>query len=79
MFPIEFTGFNKTLAKDQPQYQPLPVLWEKDGRVTSCWKLSWKERFKIFLTGRVWLSQLTFNQKLQPQLPLVDNPIILTK
>lgn len=79
MFPIEFKGFNKTLAKDQPQYQPLPCLWEKDGRVTSCWKISWKERLKILLTGKIWLSQLTFNEPLQPQLPLVDNPIVFTK
>jgi len=77
MKPIEFKGFNKILAKDQPQYQPLPVLWEADGRVTSCWKLSLKERLKVLLGGKLWLSQLTFNQKLQPQLPLVDDPIII--
>jgi len=77
MKPIEFKGFNKILAKDQPQYQPLPVLWEADGRVTSCWKLSLKERLKVLFGGKLWLSQLTFNQKLQPQLPLVDDPIII--
>jgi hypothetical protein len=77
MKPIEFKGFNKILAKDQPQYQPLPVLWEADGRVISCWKLSLKERLKVLFGGKLWLSQLTFNQKLQPQLPLIDDPIII--
>lgn len=76
MITIEFKGFNKTLAKNQPQYQPLPVLWEADGRVTSCWKLTWKERLQVFLKGNIWLSQLTFNEPLQPQLPLTSNPII---
>lgn len=77
MKPVEFPGFNATYAKDQPQYQPLPALREKDGRVTTCWKLSWRERFKMFQTGKIWLSQLTFNDPLQPQLPLVDSPVIL--
>lgn len=77
MKPIKFKGHNVVFAKDQPQYQPLPALLEKEpGRVTSCWKLTWRERFKILFTGKLWLSQLSFNEPLQPQLPLVDNPII---
>lgn len=77
MKPIEFIGFNKTLAKDQPQYQPLPVQWNKDGQVISCWKMTWKERIKVLFGGKIWLSQLTFNNPLQPQLPLVDDPRLL--
>lgn len=77
MKPIEFKGFNKTLAKNQPEYQPLPVLWEDDGQVTSCWKLTWKERLQVLLKGNIWLMQLTFNKPLQPQLLLTSNPITI--
>lgn len=76
MKPIEFKEQTHILAKDQPEYQPLPVLIEADGCMTSCWKLSIWERLKLLFTGRLWLMQLTFHQPLQPQLPSVNNPII---
>ena len=76
MKPIKFPKANATYAKDQPEYLPLPVYREADGLVISCWQLTWRERFKILWTGRMWLRQLTFNQPLQPQLPEVDAPFI---
>lgn len=66
MKPIEFEGQNSTYAKDQPQYMPLPTLKLDDGKVVSCWKMSWRERFLALLTGKVWMSVLTFNKPLQP-------------
>jgi len=72
MKPIEFDGYNATYAKNQPEYLPLPVRREEDGRVTSCWGLTWRERFKILLSGRFYISMLTFNAPLQPILPHVD-------
>jgi hypothetical protein len=30
-------------AKDQPQYEPLPVFKQDDGIVLSRWKLTWRE------------------------------------
>lgn len=78
MTPIEFTEQNVVFAKDQPEYLPLPAYRDEDGTVISCWKLSWKERLKILLTGKLWLSILTFNAQLQPQLPSADNPFKAT-
>ena len=66
MRPIPFPEANSTYAKDQPEYLPLPAFREPDGTVTSCWGLSWRERLQVLLTGRVWVTVLTFNQPLQP-------------
>ena len=65
--PVEFPGFNTTYAKDQPEYIPLPVFRFHDGQVTSCWKFNWENRLRILFGGRVYLTQHTFNQPLQPQ------------
>lgn len=64
------------LAKDQPDYLPLPVFQDngQGGRTISCWKLSLKERFILLFTGRLWLCVLNFHRPLQPQLPTVINP-----
>ncbi|HKQ24130.1 MAG TPA: hypothetical protein VJT81_06775 [Burkholderiales bacterium] len=75
MTPIEFDGFNVTLAKDQPEYLPLPAHRGEDGIVTTCWQLSIRERFKVLFAGRLWLQQMTFDQPLQPQRPSVERPL----
>jgi len=77
MKSIKFKQVNKTYAKNQKQYIPLPV-YEDDiqgGRVFHCWKLSFRERFKILFTGKLWINVLNFHQKLQPIKPMVDNPL----
>jgi hypothetical protein len=68
MKPIKFPEHNVVFAKNQPQYQPLPVLKysSPEGDVVSCWALSWKERFRILFSGRIWLCLMTFNDPLQP-------------
>ncbi len=66
MEPIEFNKMNHTYANNQKPYLPLPCHTTLDGIVTSCWRMSWSERFKSFLTGRMYLSTMTFNQPLQP-------------
>ena len=79
MKPIEFEEQNAVLAEEQDEYLSLPVhVCENDmqGRVISCWKLSWKERVKLLFTGKIWWMQLTFNTPLQPQLPMVDYPFV---
>lgn len=77
MKPIGFAQQNAVLAKDQPQYLPLPVHRELTlpGTVTSCWQLTVRERLKLLFTGRLWFSQLTFGAPLQPQLPSIDCPL----
>lgn len=68
MTPI-VPGFNLPVteyAKDQPEYITLPCWRGPDGTVVTRWRLSWKERFLVFLNGCLWLSILTFNRPLQP-------------
>jgi hypothetical protein len=73
MTPIEFPQQTMILAKDQPQYQPLPVFM--DGVETvSCWRLTIVERLTLLFTGKLWLRQMNFEQPLQPQLPTVEYP-----
>ena len=74
MKPIKFTEQNCVYAKDQPEYLPLPVHKTEDGMVVSCWALTWRERLRVLLTGRMWWSVLTFNHPLQPQSPQVESP-----
>ena len=74
MRPIPFKEQNEVLAKDQPQYIPLPAYVGDDanGEVITCWELSMRERIKLLFTGKLWISKLTFGQLLQPLLPSVD-------
>jgi len=75
----EFNESNCVFAKDQPEYLALPAYKSKSGEVISCWKLSFVERLKVVFTGKIFVSLLTFNQPLQPQLlktkfePSLDN------
>ena len=68
-----------TLAKDQPQYIPLPVAYVEysDGvkSMISCYKLTIGERLRILLSGKVWWEQLTFGHPLQPQKMHVREPL----
>ena len=70
----ELAEYEIIFAKDQPQYRPLPALRLEDGTVITRWKLSLLERLRVLLFGNLFLSQLTFNDCLQPQLPSVDEP-----
>ena len=76
MTPIKFEGHNITWAKDQPPYLPLPAHTGIDGRTTTCWHLTLRERLKMLFTGRLWLQQLNFGGPLQPQKPTADRPTL---
>lgn len=73
---IEFPEQTVIIAKDQPQYRPLPAhrFPGPDGRIAFCWKLGWRDRLKVLRTGKIWHEVLTFNQALQPQLLRLDKP-----
>lgn len=74
---IEFPEQTVVIAKEQPQYKPLPAHRFKDdpqGRIVCCWAVSWRERFQILLRGRLWHQILTFDRPLQPQLLTVEKP-----
>jgi len=68
MKPIEFKEQNVVFAKNQPEYQPLPAfkIDSKQGEVISCWHLSFFERLRVLLTGKIWVSLMSFNTPLTP-------------
>ena len=74
MKQIKFKECNITYAENQPEYLSLPTYKTKSGEVTSCWKLSFFDKLRIIITGRMFLSILTFNNPLQPQKMSVKNP-----
>lgn len=79
MKPTEFKEQNVVFAKDQPQYQPLPALRfdTPEGHVVSCWKLSFRERVKLLITGRMWVSLMTFNKPLTPSFLSVNKKDVI--
>jgi hypothetical protein len=68
MKPIEFKEQNVVFAKDQKEYIPLPAFKNDSpqGEVVSCWKLSFVERLRLLLTGKLWVCLLSFNNPLTP-------------
>ncbi len=74
MKAIRFTECNVTYAENQPEYLDLPVHKAEDGLVTTCWKLSFIDRIKVVLTGKIFLQVLTFNKPLQPLKMLLRKP-----
>lgn len=67
-------------AKNQPQYQPLPVWLDLDGATLSRWRLTWWERLCVLVTGDVYLWVLTFNKPLQPvKLQVFKPKVVITQ
>jgi len=77
-YPIsDETLLQLTWGADQRQYRPLPALQSMSGshgRMTTRWRLTWRERLEIFLGGNLWLQVLTFHERLQPLKPLTREP-----
>jgi hypothetical protein len=73
---IEFKEQTITIAKDQPEYLPLPAhqFNDEQGRIAFCWKMTWKERIRVLFTGILWQQVLTFNKPLQPQKLEINKP-----
>lgn len=68
MEPIKFKEQNTTFAEYQEEYLSLPThkIEGREGKVIFCMKLSRRERFKIFFSGKLWCTLLTFNKPLTP-------------
>lgn len=80
---IEFPEQTTVIAKDQPQYLPMPAIRftenPEEGRIAILWQLTWKERFQILLRGKIWHQILTFNQPIQPQALSIEKPFKVQK
>jgi hypothetical protein len=69
MKPEKFEGHNIVLGEGQEQYQDLPAQYnpdDKNGEMVTCWKLTIRERIRLMITGRLWLSCYTFREPFQP-------------
>ena len=75
MEPIKFPQVNKIWAEDQEEYLPLPT-YTDDTETISCWRLTWKDRLRALLIGKLWVRQLNFRNPLQPQAPTFDYPFV---
>lgn len=70
---IEFPQQTVVIAKDQPEYLPMPA-FVHDNQVICLWQLTWRERFLVLLRGQIWHRIMNFKQPLQPQLLEIDSP-----
>ena len=68
MKALEFKEQNCVIAKNQSQYTPLPAhrVDESEGRVIFCMGLSFKERLRILVFGKLWVSLMMFGMPLTP-------------
>jgi hypothetical protein len=77
---VEFPEQTVVIAKNQPEYLPLPAHRFADapeqGRIAFCWQLTWRERLAVLWRGVVWHQVLTFNHPLQPQLLATEKPVM---
>lgn len=74
MKPIDFPEANVVYGEGQEGAIPLPACREDGprGQAISCWELSDEEIEMIQKTRTVYISQLTFNNPLQPIYAAVD-------
>ncbi|ARK08822.1 hypothetical protein A6C57_00045 [Fibrella sp. ES10-3-2-2] len=71
--PVDFPERNVLLGEHQPEYKTLPSLRVGEyGEVITCWRVTRRQRWILLFTGRLWLSQLTFNKRLQPVKLTID-------
>jgi hypothetical protein len=54
------------IAKDQPEYIPLPALVFPDGKLVTEWTLTEEERTRLIRGENIRLWVWTFGQPLQP-------------
>ncbi|XWN36064.1 MAG: hypothetical protein ROO71_08870 [Balneola sp.] len=81
MKPIKFKEHNVVFAENQDEYQSLPALRDSSqfGYVITCWKLTFWERFKILITGKMWSNVITFHHPLQPQFFTVNKSDVIER
>jgi hypothetical protein len=76
MKPITFEAVTNIFGPQQGQRTTLPAHVDQTGNVTTCWKANLMERLAFLFTGKLWVTQQTFNDKvLQPIFPVTLNPL----
>ena len=71
---IDFPQANKSLVPPEGEEDNVYTLrvWSDGSRCISKWKLTWRERFKIFFTGVLWFD--CWGSTHPPINHYVDNP-----
>lgn len=66
----------RVIGADQPEYQPLPAIVHEtfEQTILSGWRLSWRERLRVLVVGRVYVQLLTFGDPVQPQIVSTELP-----
>ena len=69
MKPIKFDESNANLARPSDmtdeQCQSLPIVrvqYPEWVTCVSCWQMSWRDRLKLLVTGKVWLGVIGHTQ-----------------
>lgn len=81
MESIDFNQRNKIIGGDQPQYVPLYAHVDElrpERPCTWCMQLTPEEIDEIACTGKIWLTQWTFNNQFAPMQMTVFNPFTVT-
>ncbi len=66
----------RIIAKDQPQYLPLPVIELGKGIMLARWTLSEEEKRIVVETGNIYITMWTFNNPVMPYRLQVEKPNI---
>lgn len=75
MTPGEFDEATIRVAEDQPEYVTIPARYDSnEGSLTYCLDLTDEEVTKLLVTRRLWVTQLTFGEPMQPIRHLVIKP-----
>lgn len=78
MKPCKFPEVTETARGGNSGRVPVDDLPKyRDGYYTiSCWRADWRERLRIMVTGRVWLSVITGESRPQPAAVLSETPFL---
>jgi len=81
MKAIAFREQNIEIAKNQEEYLTLPAHKSNDesGTMITCWYLSFWQRVKLLFTGRIWMSEMTFNKPITPRYFSIEKWDVLNK
>ena len=66
MIPIDFPDSNRTFTAPTNWNRNKPCLdlhvLDDDGTLTSCWRPTWRERFRILFGKPIWLAIVATRQ-----------------
>ena len=74
MLAKTFPEKNILIAKNQPEYIPLPAFASPQGDMTCCFELNEHEMKEALKDGMIFIRRLTFGNRLQPMVKSLLRP-----